>query len=134
MALSICLLVYLPRWKDQLVGFVAAWPPMPHFHLQTPHLYRLALGQPGPQHLTSIDKILHLYQPDPSLLSAMPGRQLGSDLNLSVDRCSIKNPCIIKIDIAISLVVYRLAFMFGCNGRCADQLVRLFLPGGWISL
>ena len=58
-------------------------PPTPHFYWQTPHFYRQALGQPGPQPLTSIGQTPHFYQPDPSLLSARPGRQLASDPSLS---------------------------------------------------
>ena len=43
----------------------------------------------------------HFYQPDPSLLSARPGRQLASDPNLSVDSSAARNPCVSKIDTAI---------------------------------
>ena len=73
-------------------------PPTSFFYWRTPHFYRQALAQPGPQPLTSIGQTPHFYQPNPSLLSARPGRQLASDPNLSVDSCAARNPCVSKID------------------------------------
>ena len=64
--------------------------------LLNPHIHRLGLGLAGGPGTSLLcarpSPTPYFYWPDPSLLPTSPGRQLASDPNLSVDRCSVRNP------------------------------------------